>query len=341
MSVLFFHFDGTTNDPSDAYAAHQLDQSITNVLKSHLLLGGGLDVADGHLSSTVMGRSFYYAGIGAYGSALERWLNASFAFENADVAQILNRALLDFQCHYHTNIEYIVLIGFSRGAALARRFAALIDPFLERPKVLEAVFDTVASIGLPNLDKQRYPKHEVVFEYGGQLPVCVTKALHMVALDEQRVAFRPTLMNHDGRVTEVWLPGVHSDVGGGYRRDAIADLSFAAMSGWLHRTLRPTQVMYQPLDRLPLLSHDRASSQHWSHLLQRTPSPLGIVHYQERSEHLATVTLAPRVCQVWRNNVPCKTTQPLWHRSVYERMTLQPSYRPLAQLVRPALGWLG
>lgn len=340
MSILFFHFDGTNNAPSDAFAPIHQDESITNVLKSHLLLGGGLNIADGRLSSNLPYRSFYYAGIGTYGNALERWLNASFAFEYADVARILNQAMDDFRSHFHGGIKRIVLIGFSRGAALARRFAALIDPLLNQPIVVQAVMDTVASIGWPSLDKSKRPSHDVVFEYSGYLPKCVTQALHLVALDEQRLAFRPTLFNHDQRVTEVWLPGAHSDVGGGYRRDAIADLSFSAMSTWLHRKLSPDHMIYQSLDRLPLLNQDEASYQHWSRLLQKTPSANGMVHYQERPEHLAAVTLAPRICQVWRNNMPCKTTSPLWHRSVYERMALTPSYRPLAQTIRPALGWI-
>lgn len=110
------------------------------------------------------------------------------------MATILNRAMLDFQCHYHDAIERIVLIGFSRGAALARRFAALINPFISKPIVIEAVMDTVASIGMPNLNPNQRPANEVVFEVGGRLPDCVDTALHLLALDEQRLAFRPTLM---------------------------------------------------------------------------------------------------------------------------------------------------
>jgi hypothetical protein len=40
MSTLFFHFDGTDNSPNDTYAPEHSVSSITNVLKSHLLLGG-------------------------------------------------------------------------------------------------------------------------------------------------------------------------------------------------------------------------------------------------------------------------------------------------------------
>ena len=337
MSVLFFHFDGTGNEPEDAFAPESADESITNVLKSHLLLGGGLQQDDGRLSVDRPYRSFYYAGIGTYGSLLERWLNTGFAFENADVAQILNRALLDFQCHYHANIKHIVLIGFSRGAALARRFAALISPFLDQAKVIEAVFDTVASIGLPNFNKGCYPKREVVFEHGSELPVCVSRALHMLALDEQRVVFRPTLMNHDDRVTEVWFPGVHSDVGGGYRQDGIADICFSTMAGWLQRCFNMHKPLYLTVSQLPLCNTEARSFQHWSRVLNMSPAAVAAVHYQSRLQHIARFTLAPRVCQVWRDNAPCSKTPPLWHRSVYKRMEQTPDYRPMARLPKKAI----
>lgn len=341
MTILFFHFDGTNNGPEDAYSRPDQDESISNVLKSHLLMGGGLKTADGRLGVCSPNRSFYYSGIGTYGSPLERWLNASFAFENADVAQILSRALLDFQCHYHDAIDKIVLIGFSRGAALARRFASLINPYVAKPIVIEAVIDTVASIGLPNLDPTKRPTNEVVFEDGGQLPNCVGAALHLLALDEQRLAFRPTLMNLDPRVSEVWSPGVHSDVGGGYRKDCLADLSFSVMSNWLHKKLNLDKTcLYFRVDQLALLNTDSDSCRHWSRLLEMTPSITGKIHLQHRPRTLADATLAPRMCFVWRDNKPCPISPPLWHQSVFKRMLQNPNYRPAASLSTPPLGWV-
>ena len=83
MSTLFFHFDGTENDLDDAFAPADSASSLTNVLKSHLLLG----VQPHH-------RSFYYAGIGTYGNWLEQRFNAAFAIENG---HILHSALRDFK----------------------------------------------------------------------------------------------------------------------------------------------------------------------------------------------------------------------------------------------------
>ncbi|NVK73392.1 MAG: DUF2235 domain-containing protein [Oceanospirillaceae bacterium] len=234
MSMLFFHFDGTGNSPIDAYEAQSLT-SITNVLKSHLLLGGQLKHHTTHSPAYLSHRSFYYAGIGTYGSWLEQKLNAAFAVESGHVANILNRAINDFKQHYNSSIKQIVLIGFSRGAALARRFASLITPLIEKPIIIEAVIDTVASIGWPNLNKNQRPSTEVVFEYGNTLPKGVKQALHLVALDEQRLAFRPTLINQDGRALEIWLPRVHSDIGGGYTKDGIGDISLRLLIDWIEQ----------------------------------------------------------------------------------------------------------
>ena len=330
MTILFFHFDGTCNDPEDAEHYHDQDVSITNVLKSHLLLGGRLaaDSCTTRLSSGMM--SFYYSGVGTYGSSLTRFLNAGLAVEQGDVADILRGALIDFQTYYHANISAVVLIGFSRGAALARRFAALINPFVSRPIVIEAVMDTVASIGMPNLDKRQRPTQEVVFEYGGTLPRCVNKALHLLALDEQRLAFRPTLMNQDGRVEEVWLSGVHADVGGGYRYDGLADISLTTMMMWLEYTLGLT--LYKTAVKLT-----------WPNItapmLKITPESNALLHYQTRAPLYGLLTLAPRHCHVLKQGVPCPDTPPLWHSSVWMRQRYHSDYRPLARCLLKATQW--
>lgn len=340
MSVLFFHFDGTGNGPQDAFSDDNSDQSITNVLKSHLLLGGSLESDSGRLSYDSPNRSFYYAGIGTYGRPLDRWLNAGFAFEEADVGQILKRALFDFQCHYHVKVRHIVLIGFSRGAALARRFAALIHHFVPSGSVLEVVMDTVASFGWPCLSESRLPKRDVVFEFGGTLPKCVARTLHLVALDEQRLAFRPTLINHDGRVDEVWLSGVHSDVGGGFRRDGLADISYSLIVRWLSRQLQVTPTeLYRPTETLLFLQQDPVLAPLWRELLETRPVIDGFLHRQQRGPLMASFTLAPRRCHVLKNDLPCPRTAPRWHRSVYSRMQQTAQYRPAAQLINSARKW--
>lgn len=54
----------------------------------------------------------------------------------------------------------------------------------------------------------------------------VETARHAVAMDERRHTFSPTLWTDvaPGRdVEQVWFPGVHGDVGGGYAQAGLSD----------------------------------------------------------------------------------------------------------------------
>ena len=132
--VLFFNFDGTDNEPADAMQDKNFlgvteDSSITNILKFHLLLGGNLREKTGDTRLKNGSRSFYYNGIGTYGNFFERKYNSGLASESADVSTILRLARMDFDEHFVNKggYDYVVVTGFSRGAALARRFASTIN----------------------------------------------------------------------------------------------------------------------------------------------------------------------------------------------------------------------
>lgn len=40
-------------------------------------------------------------------------------------------------------------------------------------------------------------------------------------------------MNQDGRALEIWLSGVHSDIGGGYRKEGIGDIVLRLLIHWV------------------------------------------------------------------------------------------------------------
>lgn len=101
---------------------------------------------------------------------------------------------------------------------------------------LIGVWDTVGSLGIPddlallNLidDPRRHSFHDT------ELSDTVDNARHAVAIDELRHTFTPTLWtniapNRKKAVKQVWFPGVHSDVGGGY---AVAGLSDGSLE-WM------------------------------------------------------------------------------------------------------------
>lgn len=336
--ILFFNFDGTDNEPADAMQETKIfgrteDDSITNILKFHLMLGGDLKNEENGETALPNGSyTFYYHGIGTYGNFFQRKLSAGFAPEKTDVSTILRRAQKDFKSHFKNDgdFDYIVVTGFSRGAALARRFASIINGQVHNKKIIiEGVFDTVASIGVPNLKKEDRPSTDVVFEHGHTLPSNVLKALHIVSMDDKRKAFQPTLMNKDDRVTEIWFPGAHSDVGGGYNFDGLSDNALRFYLDWFEdqpelelafkssKTIQYDKI-FKKGSKLEIGADD----------LQIDPNPFGVNHQQKRTPLVDYLTLTDRLCCVIQNDEIAKNELPIVHWSVAERIGGDRNYRP-------------
>jgi hypothetical protein len=135
--------------------------------------------------------------------------------------------------HRVTRID-IAVFGFSRGATLARAFIHRLlakcemkdgVPHWPCPTALDGesaplhfrflgIFETVESVGLPahNLSDMLM-----------QVPEHVERCFHIAAGHELRACFPLTPVRHGGASVEQRVfPGVHSDVGGGYRPDEQA-----------------------------------------------------------------------------------------------------------------------
>lgn len=85
---------------------------------------------------------------------------------------------------------------------------------------LVGVFDTVGSLGIPTGTAGNWAGSFDRF-HDTKLGSSIDVALQAIALDEHRGPFVPALFarpDHHGNkfVEQVWFPGVHSDVGGGY-----------------------------------------------------------------------------------------------------------------------------
>ncbi|MEL0649255.1 DUF2235 domain-containing protein [Pseudoalteromonas agarivorans] len=322
--TLIFNFDGTGGEPRDAeqFSSDHFkeDSSISNILKLHLLLGGKLDNSPTTPFTNQL--SFYYQGIGTKGSRLKRTLNQALAPRGDDVASILNQAMSDFKTHYQMG-DTLLLTGFSRGGALARRFAKIIEPFIST-QVYLCVFDTVASIGLSKVSKATRGAEHVIFE-NHTIANNISQALHCVALDEKRRAFEPTLMNHQDNITELWFAGAHSDIGGGYYRDGLADICLRYALEWL---------IEQPLDISLLTSHDIDYNALLpeSNLVDQDdvtviPDPLALSHQQNYFWFNPFFKLVDRECYVLIDN-EASNLEPLVHQSVAARINKLTSYRP-------------
>ena len=82
------------------------------------------------------------------------------------------------------------------------------------------VWDTVGAIGLPNRnrDQSAFGDH---YYHQMTLPKNIAHAYHALSVDDERREFAPVLFSrvpiNSGTIEEVWFPGMHSDVGGGYK----------------------------------------------------------------------------------------------------------------------------
>ncbi len=104
------------------------------------------------------------------------------------------------------------------------------------PIAFLGVWDTVGALGVPIdglrwLGASRWRWHDV------SLSTNVRRACHLLAIDERRRPFAPSLWRSAAAdsvlsrdvVEQIWLPGVHSDVGGGGADRALSDRSLVLM----------------------------------------------------------------------------------------------------------------
>lgn len=326
-------FDGTGNAPEDAMQKTMPwgkveDDSISNVLKLHLLFGGDLENKNNRFENQI---SFYYSGVGTYGSWFHKLINQLVAPPNEDVGTIIKRGMKDLYNSYEEG-DRLFIFGFSRGAAIARRFASVLNttfPALGKkaPHIdFIGVFDTVAAIKHPNLvKKELQPASDVVFENRTISPL-IKEALHLLSLDDRRIAFFPTLMNQDVRVTEVWFAGAHSDIGGGFRYDGLSDVTLQFMLEELkRRALGLHQLSACEIDFNAMQIEGKELIKYEDVILQ--PNPFGTSHEQEEAGGFKELFLDHRSPRVVINDIP-SVYAPVFHNSVFERINGGLQYDP-------------
>ena len=94
------------------------------------------------------------------------------------------------------------------------------------------LWDTVAAYGLP-IDELQYAIDFYIYPFSfsdRHLSSIVKCAYHALSLDDERRTFHPILWDETddkdrARIKQVWFPGVHANVGGGYPKDGLAYLS--------------------------------------------------------------------------------------------------------------------
>ena len=171
------------------------------------------------------------------------------------------------------------------------------------------VWDTVGALGIPD-DKvlldlfdnpSRYQFHDTT------LSPNVEYARHAVAIDEKRGSFTPTLWDEKNRdnqnVKQLWFPGVHSDVGGGYKEHGLSDGALE----WM-------------------IDESKKAGMHYLGNIvdQISPNSLDVLH-ESRTGLMKLLTTAPRA-------IPSLTTQKERFHSSVEKRRKRPPIGQLAYL---------
>ena len=195
----------------------------------------------------------YHRGVGNDDD--NNWFEKVWGGTSGDgVQQIINNAYIQLVNTWKPG-DIIKIFGFSRGAASARMLASKIYregipekitvEIDENENVVKyspngkikhvdisflGVWDTVSAFGIVNnLGRLIFEKTGDLFT-NNHISPNIQRAVHLLAIDESRKIFTPSLMNHKEGIThEVWFPGVHSDIGGSYQEDQIARASLHYM----------------------------------------------------------------------------------------------------------------
>ncbi|KAK7061252.1 hypothetical protein R3P38DRAFT_650227 [Favolaschia claudopus] len=206
---------------------------------------------------------YYQSGVGSEANFEGRTDAGSLIFQalGSAVASKIRDAYAFIAQNYEDG-DQICLFGFSRGAYTARKLSGLIDVigvltrkdlsyFFEiwrqmidketpvipldtrRPKIkCVGVWDTVGSV---------FNEIDALNIDDTSLPTIVEVALHALSLQENRQKFLPTLwtvpeggLQPNQVLKQVWFAGAHSDVGGGYERHELSDITLFWMAGEIH-----------------------------------------------------------------------------------------------------------
>jgi len=253
-------FDGSGMNPA-VNGANQ----FSNILKLHLLAGGSID-PDKTKENVPNQISLYNIGIGGE----SRSTFAAAVYNALGMLGQQTRPLMKRLEDVYEEGDQLYVIGFSRGASSARQFVVELEEnglFTASGKKVEdppveflGCFDTVSEqmwnpfqrFGIYyRLITGGIVPSTVLGEKNGQLPSIVKKAVQNLSLDDPRFRsfppFNPVHMDSkDDRVHEVWFPGNHSDVGGGYADQGVSDGSGKFMQQFMEQAgmvfLTPEQV---------------------------------------------------------------------------------------------------
>ncbi|NMH60547.1 DUF2235 domain-containing protein [Alteromonas ponticola] len=157
------------------------------------------------------------------------------AFTARSLAGMIGKlGLVDFAKHSNSSRQQLVKRIYKEGY---REGQDLVDITFHQDSAAVyfiGVWDTVGALGIPD-DKVILDLFDNPAQYqfhDTRLGSYVSYARHGVAMDEKRGSFSPTLWQRPPSgvdMKQIWFPGVHSDVGGGYKETGLSDCALKWM----------------------------------------------------------------------------------------------------------------
>ena len=166
------------------------------------------------------------------------------------------------------------------------------------------VWDTVGALGNPLFLKGIVSKRNQFHDT--DLSTKISNAFHALAIDEKRKNFEAALWHQqpgskDQVLEQVWFPGVHSDVGGGYAETGLSDIAL----GWMLEKAKSCNLNFESISM--------------------TPNSMGLMHESYKGFY----TLQPRHFRPIGFVDPQKgNTNESLHPSAIERFKTDSNYRP-------------
>lgn len=253
MKRIILGLDGTAN-------AAYYDTFYSNVFRVDLALKA---VDESNSAKKVPQLFFYLSGVGASAYKYMGLLGKAFG---QGIDELILQAYINLVSNYEQGDE-IYIFGFSRGAVAARALTGMISRagllryeyvshipsawsfYLNAPEAGDYLSE-MRRITYPNVKIEFLGVWDSVYGINPRLALgnkLITKlkfpdfrldggvkhAVHILSLDDTRPHFETMMfdgVSDDSQTLhQIWMPGVHSDIGGGYMEDFLSTVSLLTM----------------------------------------------------------------------------------------------------------------
>ncbi|KAG8800318.1 hypothetical protein FRC20_007719 [Serendipita sp. 405] len=276
----------------------------------------------------------YQTGVGTGGvTGLSDGLSGAFGY---GVDLHIKEAYTFFSINYEAG-DRLFLFGFSRGAFTARAIASLIcNAGLVKKRYLQY---------LPMIYEEYMKRRDEKDKRNGFKEWLKTEAEGKYKIEFHTNKQEDIQVDHGSQFNQVWFPGVHTDVGGGYERayHDISDIAFAWMVDRCHGQgelkFRPFEELHEEMKQTSLSDAERSKFRLFTSVPPE-PTDCGWAMSKQHDEANTwkfklggTMPRTPGQYFLDKKHDELKTeydTRELIHVSVRLRMMKDPTWKPAA-----------